>query len=356
MRWLMITRKLDPRDDRAGFMLRWVEELAARLDQLDVICQESAAPALPANVRAFSLGKESGAGRVAQARRFTGHLRALVPGADGVFCHMMPRYVLFAAPWARLYRKPLLFWYTHRAVSLELRLAHAFPTRILTAAPGSYPLPTDRLAVMGHGIEADLFPPPDGEADPPEIVQVARLSPIKRQDALLRAAAALRARGNVGPFRVAIVGGAVESEPDYAARLETLAGELKLSEAVTFTGPLPHAQVADRLRASAITVNLSPPGLLDKAALEGMFAGKPTLVTNPDFLPLLGDAADLLSLPYDADTAALADHLARLLALTPAARAALGADLRARALEAHSLDGLMDRLAALMRDVAEARE
>ena len=355
MHWVMITRKLDPRDDRAGFMMRWVEELAARLDQLDVICQESAAPALPDNVRVFSMGKEAGAGRIVQARRFTAHLHALVPGADGVFCHMIPRYVLFAAPWARLHRKPLLFWYTHRQISLELRLAHPFPTRILTAAPGSYPIPTPRLTVIGHGIESDLFPPPDGESDPPEVIQVARLSPIKRQDDLLRAAGTIRAGGTVGPFRVVIVGGAVESEPGYAAQLETLAGELGLADAVTFTGPLPHVQVAERLRASAITVNLSPPGLFDKAALEGMFAGKPTLVTNPDFLPLLGDAADLLSLPYAADAAALSERLARLLALTPAERAALGADLRARALEAHSLAGLMDRLAAQMRAVSAER-
>ncbi len=87
-----------------------------------------------------------------------------------------------------------------------------------------------------------------------------------------------------------------------------------------------------------------------------MFAGKPTLVTNSDFLPLLGDAADLLSLPYEAIGDALAERLARLLALTPAERATLGADLRARALEAHSLDGLMDRLAALMRAVNTGRK
>ena len=105
MRWLMITRKLDPTDDRAGFVMRWVEALAARLDHLDVICQEHANPTLPANVTLHSMGKESGAGRIAQARRFTQLLRTLTPQVDGVFCHMIPRYVLFAAPWTRLYRQ-----------------------------------------------------------------------------------------------------------------------------------------------------------------------------------------------------------------------------------------------------------
>ncbi len=110
----------------------------------------------------------------------------------------------------------------------------------------------------------------------------------------------------------------------------------------------PHAEAAALVRRSAVAVNLSPPGLFDKAALEGMFAGKPTLVTNADFAPLLDAAADLLLLPYEAGPEALAGRLARLLALTPEERAAIGAELRGRALAAHSLDSLMDRVVALM--------
>ena len=350
MRWLMITRKLDPADDRTGFMLRWIAELAARLDHLDVICQESAGPALPPNVSAYSLGKESGAGRIRQARRLVGYLHDLVPQADGVFCHMIARYVLFAAPWTRLHHKPLLHWYTHRQVSLELRFARFLATHILTAAPGSYPLPTNKLTVMGHGIDPDLFPLADGEHDPPEILMIGRLSRIKRHDWLLRAASQLAARDDALPFRVVIVGGATEHEPGYPAELDSLAHDLP----VLFTGALPQDRVAKMIQGCAVAINLSPPGLFDKAALEPMLAGKLVIVTNPDFLPLLGGAADLLYLPFDSGDAALAERLIRLLSLTPAERAALGADLRARALEQHSLAGLMDRLVALMREAAHA--
>jgi len=351
VRWLLITRKLDPADDQVGFVMRWVEALAARLDRLDVICQETAYPPLPSNVRAVSMGKEAGAGRLAQAWRFTAHLRRLVPEVDGVFCHMIPRYVWFAAPWARLHRKPLLLWYTHRQVSPELRLAARLATHILTASPGSFPLPSDRVHVMGHGIDAALFPPPEGEETPPTIVQVARLARIKRQDTLIRAAALLAARGDVGAFRVQLIGGPVLEQPDYPAMLAALIRSCDPPPPVTLTGPLPYPEAMALLRRSAIAVNLSPPGLFDKAALEGMIAGKPTLVTNPDFAPLLGDAADLLTLPPDADESSLADRLAQLLALSPEERAALGAELRARALAAHSLDSLMDRVVALMDEV-----
>ena len=104
MHWLMITRKLDPDDSRAGFVMRWIEELAARLEHLTIICQETAHPILPDNVSVYSMGKESGQGRLVQAQQLTNYLRLLIPQVDGVFCHMIPRYVLFAyAPPVSLY-------------------------------------------------------------------------------------------------------------------------------------------------------------------------------------------------------------------------------------------------------------
>lgn len=345
-----MTRKLDPADDRTGFMLRWVEALAARLDHLDVICQEQRTTALPSNVRAFSLGKERGAGRAAQALALTRHLHALVSQADGVFCHMIARYALFAAPWTRLYRKPLLLWYNHPHVGRELPLAAAFATHILASGPSSFPLKTSKLHVMGQGIDVAQFPPPQPESAPPEIIMIGRLARIKRQDWLLRAASLVAARPDTGPFRVRLIGGSVEGEPDYPAELRALAASLDPAPPVEFVGPLPHAAALASLTASALSVGLSPAGSFDKAALEPMVAGKPTLVTNPDFLPLLGDHAGRLYLPDDASDAVLADRLAALLALTPDERAAIAADLRARVLAAHSLDRLMDRIVALMRE------
>ncbi len=350
MRWLMITRKLDPHDARTGFVMRWVEALAARLDHLDVICQEYADPIMPENVSVCSLGKETGVGRVGQAWNLVHHLRYHVPLVDGVFCHMIPRYVLFAAPWVRSYGKPLLFWYIHPKATTELRIATRLATHILSAAPGSFPLKTPKLHVMGHGIETEQFTPSDHENDPPEIVMVGRLSRIKRLDWMLRAASLARAQ--TGPFRLIFVGGTVEHEPDYPPELEALSGSLDPAPVVTFTGPIPHAQVAAVLDGCAFAANLTPPGSFDKAVLEALLSGKPVLVTNPDFLPLLGDAADLLYLPTSASDNELAARLVQLLTLSPEERIALGSELRTRALAAHSLDGLMDRLVGLMREAA----
>jgi glycosyltransferase involved in cell wall biosynthesis len=81
-----------------------------------------------------------------------------------------------------------------------------------------------------------------------------------------------------------------------------------------------------------------------------MLAGKPTIVTNTDFLPLLSEYAGLLYLPGGLGDDDLAERLAKLLSLMPEERAVMGARLRERAMQAHSLDGLMDRLATLMQE------
>lgn len=348
MRWIMVTQKLNPDDDAVGFAMRWVETLASRLDHLDVICQETANPPLPDNVRVHSLGKEVRKGRIEQAWRLSQFYRHLVPQVDGVFCHMIPRYVIFAAPWTTTYHKPLVFWYTHRQISRELRTARALATHIITASPNSFPLPSEKAHVVGQGIETTLFPLAEGEDYPPSIVHVARLSRSKGQDRLLRAVSRIVGRSDVGPFRVHIVGGPVDHEPEYPGELDILTQSLDPAPPVTFTGPLSRPVLAAVVDDCAIAVNLSPPGLLDQAALETMLAGKPTLVMNTDFLPVLGDAADLLYLPHDADDDQLAERLAYLLALGPQERAAVGQSLRERVIDEHSLGTLMNRIVHLM--------
>lgn len=95
-------------------------------------------------------------------------------------------------------------------------------------------------------------------------------------------------------------------------------------------------------------MNLSPPGLFDKAALESMAAGTPTLVCNPAFDDLLGAWRDTLRVGYPVEPDALTAKLRALLDLPPDERAAIGQMLRANVRAAHSLDALMPRLVRVL--------
>jgi glycosyltransferase involved in cell wall biosynthesis len=366
MRVLMITQRLDERDWLVSVIPRWVNALAKHLDALDVVALEIGQYAPPPNVRVYSMGKERGLGKIGKTLRFYRTVISLIGKADAVFVHMIPRYAVMVGPLARLARKPLALWYTHRHAGLQLRLALRFCHRVMTATPDSFPLPTDKLRVLGHGIDTEFYAPGDsGRGDPtgtsvdrlagrpyppvdmsnrPTILHVARLMPIKHQETLLWALAS-------GIDAQAMLAGDVPQgqNASYVENLKALAYGLGIDSRVTFAGGLPPDAVRDWYRRAAIAVNLSPPGLFDKAALESMATGTPTIVSNPAFDPLLGDHVSALRIASPDDVEGLAARLLALLALPEDERQAMMADIRERVVAAHGLERLMPRLVNVIK-------
>jgi len=352
VRVLMLTRRIDRDDPRAGFAHRWVEALARhpRIEGVDVICLEMGEHALPPNVTVASMGKERGYGRLREMVEFARAINRVIRRTDVIFGHMIPRYVVVAAPWALLFRVPVVLWYTHRQVHLELRLAHALAQRVVTASPESFTLPSDKVTVIGHGIDMASFTPGPAPAAERLILAVGRLSAIKNYEVLIEALARLRARPGFEDVRLAIAGGTTPEAPGYDARLRALAERLGVAEHVTLLGAVPHADVPGLYRQAAVSANLAPTGGLDKVVIESLASGVPAVVYNRTFLPVLGDDARLLWCE-DLTPACVADRLADVLGCEPEERAALGARLAARVREAYALEAFIDRLVGVFEDV-----
>ncbi len=314
---------------------------------VDVITLEQGKATLPANVFVHSMGKERGYGRVRELLEYYRILWRLIRHVDVLFCHMTPRYSWLATPVAALFRKPQVLWYTHRQDDWELRLALMACRFVTTAVPDSFPIKSPKVRALGHGIGNNFFAPDlnSKPASPPLIVHVARLMPIKHQATLLRAL------GNVTEAHAAFVGAVPQGEDDfYLVQLQALAESLGVLDRVTFTGGISAEAVRDLYRRASVAVNLSPPGLFDKAALESMLTSVPTIVSNPAFDSLLGDDVGLLRIADPDDVQGLTSALKHLLALSADKRASLAQDIRERVIAQHSLDGLMDRLVAVMED------
>ena len=351
MRLLMITQKLDAADPILAFTLDWVRELAARVEHLDVICLEDYTQAgdLPPNASSYSLGKDRGKNRVRELLTFYQLLIRLAPTVDAYFSHMVPRYTWLAAPIAGLFQIPQYLWYTHRTNSFELRLATMLCRAVFSAVPDSFPFATEKLNAIGHGINLNLFAPDPTvlHAIPPLIVQVARLMPIKHQATLLQAAHQLKSIGL--SFQLAIIGAVPPGQDQtYLDGLQQLVATLDLEADVSFTGGLTPEQVLQYLRQASIAVNLSPPGLFDKAALESMIVGVPTVVSNAAFDGLLRDHRATLRIDSPNDVTGLVTALSALLSSAMEDRRLLALDIQGRARTAHSLEGLMDRLVGLI--------
>ena len=346
MRLLLFNLMTDESDPALGFAVTWIRRLAAQCERVDVLTMYRGAHDLPANVTVYSAGRERGLSKAARVASFYRHLLRLLAAQryDGCFAHMMPLFAGMAGPFLSARGIRTVLWYTHRQRSAQLRLGLAMSWRAVSADASSFPYQTDKLRVIGHGIDTDFYAPAAAvDKGDPLVVQVGRLAPIKHQATTLAAVAGTGAR-------LALVGGAQSSDgPRHERWLEQMARELGLEERCCFAGNLSAADVRHWYRRATVAVNMSPVGLFDKAALESMACGVPTVVCNKAFAPLLGDNGDLLLTAGPDDVDGLRERLKRLFACSEGERAEIGRRLREGVLREHSLDQLTARLLAVLR-------
>ena len=349
MRLLLFNLATDEDDPVLGFACGWVRALAARCASVDVITMRAGRLDLPVNVRVHSVGKEEGysvARRIAVFYRLLGRVLREAR-VEACFSHMMPAFTVLGGPWLRARGIPLVTWYAHPSLTRTLKVAHLLSDRMVASLPTAYPYRPDKLTVIGQGIDTRLFAPGIAEDDPPVVLSVGRLSPVKDHPTLIEAMAQLRGRG-LG-FRLALVGGAVTAQDRaYESVLRARARERGLDGLVDWVGPKPPSALPEWYQRCALHVNLTRTGSGDKSALEAMSCARPSVVANEGFRDLLGAHAERLWFPHG-DAAALAARVDDLLRAGAAERAAIGADLCERVAREHGLDRLADRLLELLR-------
>ena len=354
MRLLLFNLMTDEADPVLGFACGWIRELAARCEFVDVITMYRGTHQLPDNVRVFSAGRERGLSKPLRLTVFYRRLLRLLRERryDACFAHMMPLFAGLAGPLLSARGIPTVLWYTHRQRTAQLRLGLAMSRRVVSAVETSFPISTDKLRVIGHGIDCEFYAPsppldpiPQDErgGSQPLVVQVGRLAAVKHQATTIRAVAETEAR-------LALIGGVQAGYPrGYEEQLRELMRRLECEARCRLLGDTAAPAVLEWYRRATVAVNMSPAGLFDKAALESMACGVPTVVCNPAFAPLLGEHAPLLLTAGPDDFSGLRERLERLFALSAAERGVIGAALRENVRREHSLPALVERLVAVLR-------
>ena len=348
-RLLLFNLMTDSADPVLGFASVWIRALARRCESIDVITMYQGELDLPDNARVFSAGRERGLNKAARLANFYRHLLRLLATEhyDACFAHMMPLFAGLAGPLLTARGIPTVLWYAHRQKSAQLWLGLMMSRRVVSADSTSFPYATDKLRVIGHGIDADFYAPADPVSPSPTvrplIVQVGRLAAIKHQKTTIQAVAETETD-------LTLVGGLQDGYPaHYAYELEAMIQRLGLTDRAQLTGDLPPFEVRGWYHKATIAVNMSPIGLFDKAALESMACAAPTVVCNPAFAPLLGDYRHLLLIDGPRDVAGLRRSINGLLALSAAERAQIGQTLRAHVIRRHSLTSLIPKLLSVLQ-------
>src|SRR5256886_3891070 len=152
-RLVFLTQSVDPNHPVLAATIPKIRALAERVDEVVVLAQAGNGDGLPRNVEVHTFGAAS---QPARAWRFERELVRALP-ADAVVAHMIPVYVLLAAPFVRTRRIPLLLWYTHWKASAKLRLAERLAPAILSVDRRSFPLDSAKGRPIGHGIDVSEF-------------------------------------------------------------------------------------------------------------------------------------------------------------------------------------------------------
>jgi glycosyltransferase involved in cell wall biosynthesis len=326
-RLVFITQSVDPDHPVLAATIPKIRALAERVDEVVVLAQSGSPEALPANVEVHTFGAPARAQRV---WRFQRELARALP-ADAVVAHMIPAYVLLAAPLVRPRGTPLLLWYTHWKASRTLRGAEKLATSIVSVDRRSFPFESRKVRPIGHGIDVDEFKCTDraGRKGLQALV-LGRYSPAKGIETILRGVR------QVDGAEVTLHGVALnELERRHRSDLERLG--VHLGEAV------PRAEVPGLFARADVLVNNMEAGAPDKVVYEAAAACLPVLASNPVFDELF-DGYPLL---FERDSPdSLAARLRWFAGLDEGERAAIGRTLRERVAQRHSVGTWADGILA----------
>lgn len=337
-RLLIVTQKIDSSDQLLGFFLSWVRAFAEHFSHVTVLCLEHQSGVLPENVRVISLGKDRGASKVMQVLAFYSNSIALRSQYDAVFVHMNPIWAVLGAALWRLLGKRVCLWYTHKAVTLKLRIAHALVHTVFTASAESFRIPSRKRIVTGHGIDTDMFSP-DGSVtrEPQSLLTVGRIAPVKNYAVLLDAVRILRDEGLRIPLAIAGEP-ALTRDVAYLKELQRFVAENDLDGQVAFLGKKQGDALVREYRSHGLFVHMSRTGSLDKAILEAMACGMNVISCNDasrGFLP-----AEHL---FDGDSPSALAHAIRTMLGAPAPAA-----FREYVVQSHSLRSLIRHLSEVL--------
>jgi len=325
-RLVFVTQQVDPSHPALAATVAKVRALAERVDEVVVIAAGAVPGVLPGNCRVRLFGASTQAGR---GVRFEAALaRELRPRPVAVVAHMAPLFAILAAPLVRPLGIPLLLWFTHWRTTRRLQLAERVATAVLSVEARTFPLPSSKVAAIGHGIDVDEFPctPPSmptrvGDG-PLRALALGRTSPAKGLEVVIRGCALAGVPLDVrGP---SLTG----EERDERTRLERLAAELGAD--VWIDDALPRSEVPALLARHDVLVNNMRAGATDKVVFEACASCVPAVASNPSFDRLL--EPELLFERESPESLAAA-----LAAVAAADRVALGRRLRERVEREHSV-------------------
>jgi glycosyltransferase involved in cell wall biosynthesis len=350
----MVTQELDPIGDVLGFVWMWVTKLSEQVNYLFAVAlRVKKVKEKPQNLEYFPLithGKYNVFPKVTLQILATLKLWFIIMRLwsrrrlNLVFTHMCPEFTIASAPICKVLRIPIVMWYAHKHVSSKLKLAYALSDKVVTSHERDCRIRGKKTIVIGQGITVPKISVNENKNEN-TIISVGRISRIKAYEFIIKALSEVI--NELKYVKLKIIGPIYDEQ--YYQLLIKLIKDLSLEKHVIFVGQVPHSQMEEHYLNS--TVFVSACHAFDKAPLEAMAYGLPTIVCDDTFDEILSDL-----IPYCRYTPGnhkeLAQKLIKILS-DKKLRNEVGKQLRERVVKGHSVDNFIKKLVEIFKSLTE---
>lgn len=263
---LIITQAVDPADSALGFFCEWLENFSKYATAIEVWClREGEWKEKPANICVRVFPK--------RRRSFEFIKRLLADKSEAVFVHMSPIWAVLGGWWWRLKGKRVALWYTHGQASTMLAWAIKFANIIFTATPEAFPIASDKVRAIGHGVgRAFGSIVRTKSAGGLRLLSVGRVTARKRVRESLEFFSQIK---KVEPGAKYVWIGEALTDQDIKYQ-----SELQADESAVFTGKVLYADLPRYFANADLLIHLSGTGSLDKVVIEALGAGCPVFSSN----------------------------------------------------------------------------
>ena len=132
--------------------------LANHFESISVLTTHYAGESCPSNVEITVIPWKAGKSIFNAVSLLTIGSRILLNyRPDYVFSHMAPLNSIVLGPITRLLRIRHCLWYAHAHNPKLLRIAVAFVNAVISSTRGSFPIKSDKLKLIGQGVDSKLF-------------------------------------------------------------------------------------------------------------------------------------------------------------------------------------------------------
>jgi len=262
-----------------------VVALARNFEKVVVISQNVGRVDVPANVLIVDLKWRQGK-NVSNTLKFLSTLiRICVTEKPNlVFSHMTERLSLLASLPLKVLGIQHFLWYAHTSASRSLKISAKLVDKIFTSTPGSCPIDSSKVHVLGQAIDLSKFNGTSVQTEyPTNFIHVGRLDSSKNIQLLID-----QVLLNNSTNRLTLVG--APSNPASSLYWDSLKAknrEMLNSKKLIEVGPVPRSELPNLLRKHEVFIHAFE-GSLDKSILEATACGLPVITTNPEYLSIFG--------------------------------------------------------------------